>query len=83
VASLVGKGDVNQVFIVRAGDTQVAVRLNDDETAWQDYAKEQWCIEQAAAKGVPGPKFLRSGKAGQRRTCFRPSLLETTAKTVK
>jgi aminoglycoside phosphotransferase (APT) family kinase protein len=64
VTPLVGKGDVNRIFIVRAGDTQVAVRLNDDETAVQDYAKEQWCIEQAAAKGVPGPQVLAIGKRG-------------------
>jgi aminoglycoside phosphotransferase len=64
VAPIVGKGTVNRIFIVTTVEHEVVVRLNDAETAWQEYEKEKWCLEQASAKGIPGPEVLTLGKLG-------------------
>lgn len=39
---------------------KVVVRMNDKDT-FQSFITEKWCIEQAAAVGVPGPKVLSIG----------------------
>ena len=33
----------------------------NDASAFHSYAKEKWCIEQAAAAGIPGPEVLSIG----------------------
>ena len=64
VVPIVGRGSVNQIFIVKTASREVVVRLNDAETSWQEYEKEKWCLEQASAKGIPGPTVLTLGKVG-------------------
>ncbi|KAI7253136.1 hypothetical protein KC345_g11411, partial [Hortaea werneckii] len=42
------------------GSRKVVVRMND-AGAYAGYVKEKWCIEQAAAFGIPGPEALSVG----------------------
>ncbi|MFC4811681.1 aminoglycoside phosphotransferase family protein [Paenibacillus sp. GCM10023250] len=62
---IVGKGMVNQVYVVEAASRKLVVRMNDAD-AYASYRKEQWCIEQAAAAGVPGPEVLAVGVADEK-----------------
>ncbi len=64
VIPIVGKGSVNRIFVVKIASREIVVRLNEAETSWQEYEKEKWCLEQASAKSVPGPKVLTLGKVG-------------------
>ena len=57
---IIGKGIVNQVFVVETESRKVVVRMNDS-AAFPSYVKEKWCIEQAAAIGIPGPEVLTIG----------------------
>ncbi len=63
VIPIEGKGSVNQIFVARAGSSQVVVRMSDDPEAAGQYEKEAWCIEHAARRGIPGPKVLANGEA--------------------
>lgn len=54
------KGIDNHIFVVETKSRKVVVRMNNKDT-YEAYIKEQWCIEQAAAVGVPGPKVLTIG----------------------
>lgn len=58
-----GKGFVNQVCVVEAASRKIVVRMNSADT-YPVYMKEQWCILQAAAAGIPGPEVLSIGIAG-------------------
>ncbi|NBD24852.1 phosphotransferase family protein [Paenibacillus glycinis] len=60
---ILGKGFVNQVCVVETDRRKVVVRMND-ASAYPAYAKEKWCIEQAAAVGIPGPAVLSIGIVG-------------------
>ena len=62
VTPLIGKGSVNKVFIVEAGNYKVVVRMSERGEALDEYEKEAWCIENAAARGVPGPSVLTVGR---------------------
>ncbi|MBO7747175.1 aminoglycoside phosphotransferase family protein [Paenibacillus sp. MWE-103] len=62
---IVGKGMVNRVYVVETASRKVVARMND-AAALADYRKEQWCIERAAAAGIPGPEVLAVGVAGER-----------------
>jgi aminoglycoside phosphotransferase (APT) family kinase protein len=62
VAPLLGRGSVNKVFVVETSTRKVVVRMSDRGEAFDEYAKEAWCIEQAAARGVPVPSVLGSGR---------------------
>jgi aminoglycoside phosphotransferase (APT) family kinase protein len=62
VTPLLGRGSVNKVFIVAAGDHKVVVRMSERVEALDEYAKEAWCIEHAAARGVPVPSVLAVGR---------------------
>jgi len=64
VTPLVGKGLVNKVFVVEASSRRVVVRMSDRPEAPDEYAKEAWCIERAAARGVPTPVVLGVGLRG-------------------
>lgn len=64
VVPIVGRGSVNQVFIVETANRKVVVRLNDAENSWREYQKEKWCFEQASVKGIPSPVVLTLGKVG-------------------
>lgn len=57
---IVGKGMVNQVLVIETERNKVVVRMNDRNT-YPSYIKEQWCIEQAAAAGIPSPRVLSVG----------------------
>lgn len=57
---IIGKGFVNQVCVVETESHKVVVRMNDSGT-YPSYVKEKWCIEQAAAIGIPGPEVLSIG----------------------
>lgn len=57
---IIGKGIVNQVCVVETESHKVVVRMNDKDT-FPCFVKEKWCIEQAAAVGIPGPEVLSIG----------------------
>ena len=57
---ILGKGITNQVCVVETESRKVVVRMNDKDT-FPSFIKEKWCIEQAAAVGVPGPEVLFMG----------------------
>lgn len=57
---IIGKGIVNQVCAVETEHRKVVVRMNDIHSL-PSYMKEKWCIEQAAAAGIPSPKVLSVG----------------------
>ncbi|QHW30903.1 aminoglycoside phosphotransferase family protein [Paenibacillus rhizovicinus] len=61
---IVGKGFVNQVCVVEGEQRKIVIRMNDRGT-YPDYVKEQWCMEQAAAVGIPGPEVLAVGIADE------------------
>ncbi|MBB3128603.1 aminoglycoside phosphotransferase (APT) family kinase protein [Paenibacillus rhizosphaerae] len=57
---IIGKGITNQVCVVETESHKVVVRMNDKDT-FPEFVKEKWCIEQAAAVGIPGPEVLSIG----------------------
>jgi tRNA A-37 threonylcarbamoyl transferase component Bud32 len=57
---IIGKGIINQVCVVETESRKVVVRMNDNDT-FPSFMKEKWCIEQAAAVGIPGPEVLSIG----------------------
>jgi aminoglycoside phosphotransferase (APT) family kinase protein len=59
---LIGKGSVNKVFVVETVNHKVVVRMSDRGEASDEYAKEAWCIERAAASGVPVPSVISVGR---------------------
>ena len=62
IKPVVGKGNVNKVFIAEAVNRKVVLRMNDRGKALDEFTKEAWCIEQAAAKGIPVPSVLGLGQ---------------------
>jgi aminoglycoside phosphotransferase (APT) family kinase protein len=62
VAQVVGKGSVNKVFVAEASGRKAVVRVSDRPEAADEYAKEAWCIERAAALGVHVPVVLEVGR---------------------
>ena len=62
VTPLVGKGRVNRVFIVEAVNLKVVLRISDRGEALDEYTKEAWCIQQAAARGVSVPSVISVGR---------------------
>jgi len=61
---ILGKGVTNQVCVVETLNHKVVVRLNHKDE-YPNFIKEKWCIEQAAAVGVPGPEVLSVGIADE------------------
>jgi len=57
---IIGKGIINQICVVETESHKVVVRMNDKDS-FPSFIKEKWCIEQAAAVGVPGPEVLSIG----------------------
>jgi aminoglycoside phosphotransferase (APT) family kinase protein len=72
VSPLVGKGSVNQVFIVTTGQTKVVVRLSERREAFAEYEKEAWCIERAARRGVSVPVVLKVGRWAEHAYMIQP-----------
>jgi aminoglycoside phosphotransferase (APT) family kinase protein len=62
VTPLVGKGSVNKVFIVEGVNHKVVIRMSDRSEALDEYTKEAWCIEHAAARGVLVPSVISVGR---------------------
>jgi aminoglycoside phosphotransferase (APT) family kinase protein len=62
VTPLVGKGRVNRVFIVEAVKHRVVIRMSDRGEALDEYSKEAWCIQHAAARGVLVPSVISVGR---------------------
>ena len=62
VTPVVGKGRVNKVFIAETANHKVVIRMSDRGQAFDEYTKEAWCIEQAAARGVPVPSVMSVGQ---------------------
>ena len=62
VTPLLGKGRSNKVFIVEATNHKVVIRMSDRDDAFDEYTKEAWCIERAAARGVSVPSVISVGR---------------------
>jgi aminoglycoside phosphotransferase (APT) family kinase protein len=60
---LIGRGSVNKVFVVETVNQKVVVRMSDRGEAFDEYTKEAWCIERAAARGVPVPSVMSVGRS--------------------
>src|SRR5687768_17674397 len=65
ITPVVGKGSVNKVFVVETSGGKVVVRVSDRPQPADEYAKEAWCIERAAALGVHVPQVLGVGRRGR------------------
>ena len=57
----IGGGLTNLVFQTEANGGPYIIRIGNDPAKLQDFLKEQWAIEQAAAVGVPVPEVLEVG----------------------
>ena len=65
ITPILGKGRINRIFLVQARSKEIVIRLNaflSTPDALEGYIKEQWCLEQAASVGVPGPSVLEIGQ---------------------
>jgi hypothetical protein len=51
VKPILGKGNVNKVFVVGLTDGKVVVRMSDRNAALEEYTKEAWCIGGASSVG--------------------------------
>lgn len=61
ITPVLEKGIVNKIYILDlAEDKKVVIRLNHSDS-FDQFKKEQWCIEQSADKNVPSPKVLGLG----------------------
>lgn len=58
---ILGHGSVNQIFIITTNKEKLVVRLNTDR-GFDEYKKEEWCIEKATEKGIPGPSTIKIGE---------------------
>src|SRR5947207_2265633 len=72
LSPLVGKGSVNQVFIVTTGHAKVVVRMSERVEAFAEYEKEAWCIERAATRGVSVPVVLTVGRWAEHAYMIQP-----------
>jgi len=61
VVPILGRGTVNKVFIVESVKAKFIVRMRKDDAALDEYKKEAWCIEKAAAQGIPVSDVLVVG----------------------
>ncbi|SEN85693.1 Ser/Thr protein kinase RdoA involved in Cpx stress response, MazF antagonist [Rhodospirillales bacterium URHD0017] len=61
----IGQGSNNKNLLVETANGRAVVKLSHEHRrhrALQDYQKENWCIEQSSALGVPGPSVLAVGQ---------------------
>ena len=63
VTPVVGKGCVNKTFRVVLATQRVIIRMSERDGALDEYCKERWCLEQAAALGVPVPSVVSVGQS--------------------
>jgi len=62
IIPLIGKGDVNKVFVIELKNREILLRANSKEEGLMEFKKEMWCIRKAKEKGVLGPNILGIGK---------------------
>jgi len=62
IKQIIGKGDVNQVYVIETSKDKVLLRLNNER---DEFRKEEWCINEAKKKGVLGPEILKVGRLGK------------------
>ncbi len=62
IKPILGKGDVNKIFIIELENKKILLRMNSKEEGLMEFRKEQWCINKAKEKGVLGPNILHIGK---------------------
>lgn len=62
IKPIVGKGDVNQIFVITLETKKVLLRINSKEGSLDEFKKEVWCIKKAKGKGVLAPNILGVGK---------------------
>lgn len=72
VTPVIGRGRVNKVFIVETGSHRVVIRMSDRDDALDEYTKEAWCIEHAAARGVPVPSVIGVGRCARDAYIIQP-----------
>src|SRR3989344_2859381 len=61
VKQIIGKGDVNEIYVVNLGHKKLLLRINEKSEGLTEFKKEKWCIEEAKKKGVLGPTILDIG----------------------
>jgi aminoglycoside phosphotransferase (APT) family kinase protein len=61
VVPILRRGSVNKVFIVETRNTKLVVRMRDNKESLDEYTKEAWCIDKAAALNVPVATVLDVG----------------------
>ncbi len=61
IASVVGQGSVNRVFVVDSDVSQLVVRLAIDPLRQDEFGIEEWCLFRAAVYGVPSPAVVARG----------------------
>lgn len=61
IKPIIGKGAVNEVFLVKTENSPYIVRMNDAKRAYSIFEKECWCMEQAGLLGIPGPEVISIG----------------------
>jgi aminoglycoside phosphotransferase (APT) family kinase protein len=72
VSPLVGKGSVNQVFIVTTAHAKIVVRMSARSEALTEYEKEAWCIARATRRGVSVPVVLTVGRWAEHAYMIQP-----------
>ena len=60
ISPLIGKGSVNQIFIVETASSKLVVRMNESNSL-DEYKKEIWASEKAKEKGIYTPEILKIG----------------------
>lgn len=63
VTPMINRGSVNTVFVVDTVNQKVVVRMSGRGEAFNEYTKEAWCIERAAARGVSVPSVIGVGRS--------------------
>lgn len=77
VAPVLGRGDVNQVYVVTTDDGARFVVRSNKRAELDRYHKEAWAIEHAGAAGVLVAPVLATGEVGQRAWMLQPFLRGT------
>ena len=62
IKPILGKGDVNEIFIIELENKKILLRMNSKEEGLMEFKKELWCVNKAKEKGVLGPNILHIGK---------------------
>ena len=77
VTPVVGRGDVNQVYVVTTGDGARFVVRSNERAELDRYHKEAWAIEHAGAAGVLVAPVLAMGGVDERAWMLQPLLRGT------